>query len=90
MIDGLPAFPDECPPPGWRELRLGVPAGMVTLRRTADGFACIVWGNAEAKLIQSRDHVAWACAQAGNGTITTGNRSMSGEEFAQLVGISPI
>lgn len=26
MIDGLPAFPDEAPEPGWRELRVGVAA----------------------------------------------------------------
>ena len=31
MIDGLPAFPDELPEGGWREVRLGFPAGMVTI-----------------------------------------------------------
>ena len=28
MIDGLPAFPDETPAVGWRELRVGTAAGM--------------------------------------------------------------
>ena len=36
MIDDLPAFPDEVPPDGWRELRLGFAAGMVTLRRSEE------------------------------------------------------
>ena len=35
MIDGLPAFPDEVPDSGWKELRLGLPSGMVTLRRNS-------------------------------------------------------
>jgi len=33
MIDGQPAFPDETPEPGWREVRVGTAAGMVTIRR---------------------------------------------------------
>ena len=28
MIDGLPAFPDEVPEPGWKELRIGFASGM--------------------------------------------------------------
>ena len=35
MIDGQLAFPDEAPPENWRELRLGTPQGMVTVRRDA-------------------------------------------------------
>src|SRR5258708_4923977 len=37
MIDGELAFPDEAPRAGWRELRVGTPAGMVTPRREAGG-----------------------------------------------------
>ena len=28
----MPAFPDELPDPGWKELRVGTPGGMVTMR----------------------------------------------------------
>jgi len=60
MIDGLPAFPEEIPEPGWRELRLGLNGGMVSLRREADQILCVAWGNADAALLQS-----WrACADA--------------------------
>src|SRR6516225_7808573 len=33
MIDGQLVLPDERPSETWRELRLGTPQGMVTLRR---------------------------------------------------------
>ena len=60
MIDGLPAFPDEIPEPGWRELRLGLNGGMVSLRREGDEIFCVAWGNADAANLQS-----WrACAEA--------------------------
>ena len=55
MIDGLPAFPDEEPPAEWQELRLGLPAGMVTLRREPEGLRVIVWGNADQALLNQRD-----------------------------------
>src|SRR5262249_21296248 len=53
MIDGELAFPDEAPPPTWRELRVGTPQGMVTLRRGGDGLAVVTWGNADAALRQA-------------------------------------
>jgi hypothetical protein len=89
MIDNMPAFPDETPEDGWRELRVGVATGMVTIRRTGDSFNCIVWGNADASLLAARDRVAWACAAAGNGTIVTPSGEVSSVEFAQLSHISP-
>ena len=55
MIDGLPAFPDEVPADDWRELRLGLAGGMVTVRRTSDGFSCVTWGTADAGLQHSSD-----------------------------------
>ena len=36
MIDGQLSLPDEQPPDDWRELRVGTPQGMVTLRRAGD------------------------------------------------------
>ena len=69
MIDNLPAFPDEIPEPGWRELRLALSGGMVTLRAAPNAWECIVWGNADAALLRSRDVACWAIASAGQGSI---------------------
>ena len=89
MIDGLPAFPDESPDEGWRELRVGSPAGMVTLRRGGDALTCVIWSNADPALIAARDRVAWACAAAGRGAVATAAGEVSADEFARLAGISP-
>ncbi len=50
MIDNLPAFPDEQPEEGWKELRVSSANGMMTLRRTRNSLDCIVWGNADGNL----------------------------------------
>jgi hypothetical protein len=89
MIDGMPAFPDETPEEGWRELRVGTAAGMVTIRRTGDSFSCIIWGNADAALLAARDRVAWACAAAGAGGVVTASGELSASAFAAQAGISP-
>jgi hypothetical protein len=89
MIDGMPAFPDETPDETWRELRIGVADGMVTIRKTTDGLNCVVWGNADQSLLQARDRVAWACAVVGNGTVITAEGAVTSEEFAKLANISP-
>jgi hypothetical protein len=60
MIDGELAFPDETPPHDWRELRVGTPAGMITLRRENDGITLAIWGNADENL--RRDWNALAAA----------------------------
>jgi len=72
MIDGLPAFPDEEPADGWRELRVSVSGGMVTLRRGAGEWACVVWGNADDALVRGWDACCQAVARAGNGVIDGG------------------
>jgi len=60
MIDGLPAFPDEVPDPGWRELRVSLRGGMVTLRKDGDAIRCVAWGDADAAL-----NASWeACCRA--------------------------
>ena len=69
MIDNLPAFPDETPPPDWRELRLGFAAGMVTVRRAGTALACVVWGTADAGLTAAQNAVAEALAGQGGGAI---------------------
>ncbi len=71
MIDGELAFPDEPPPEGWRELRLGTPAGMITLRREAGGVALTTWGNADKGLRQAWQALAQACAEVTGGRVVT-------------------
>jgi hypothetical protein len=70
MIDNMPAFPDEAPEPGWRELRLGTPHGMVTLRRTPGGVSVMVWGNAEPALLRDCDLIVSTIADLTGGSAT--------------------
>ena len=72
MIDGQPAFPDEAPEEGWREIRIAAADGMVTVRRDGDRLTFVTWGNAGPALLQAVNALAWAFAQAGFGTIDAG------------------
>jgi hypothetical protein len=81
MIDNELAFPDEMPPETWRELRLGTPNGMVTLRRDNDHVVLVTWGNADAGLIQAWNAVAWALAEATGGRIQSPSGSLSAADF---------
>jgi hypothetical protein len=81
MIDGQLAFPDEIPPESWRELRLGTPQGMITVRRAKDEITCVTWGNADGALLQAWNAVTWAFAVAGDGTIHDPEGSRSASEF---------
>jgi hypothetical protein len=58
MADGQLTFPDEEPASGWRELRVALPAGMVTLRRTPQGVDLVTWGNISEDLFVDRDRLA--------------------------------
>ena len=69
MIDGALSFPDETPPEDWRELRIGTQQGMITLRRESDGMCLVIWGNADAGLLASRDAIAGAIVELTNGTV---------------------
>jgi hypothetical protein len=89
MIDGLPAFPDEKPEPTWKELRVGFPDGMVTLRRVEKLISCVVWGNAEGPLKQAWDALSWACASSGNGLIDSAEGPLNAESFARSSGLCP-
>lgn len=62
MIDGMPAFPDEDPPAEWQELRVALPAGMVTLRRVEGGVQLVTWQNIGDELLNQRDVLAAAIA----------------------------
>ena len=70
MIDNLPAFPEEGPPDDWRELRVSLGGGMITLRREAGRLRVIVWGNADAALLHDQETLARAFAEAGGGTVS--------------------
>jgi hypothetical protein len=81
MIDGELAFPDEMPSEGWRELRLGTPQGMVTVRRASDHVAVVTWGNADASLRQAWNAIAWAYAEAGAGQVLTPAGPVAAADF---------
>ncbi len=86
MIDGLPAFPDEVPADDWRELRVGLSGGMVTVRRTSPvTFSCITWGTAEPGLARSWDRCCWAVAVTGGGSVEEGGASRTADEFRAAV-----
>jgi hypothetical protein len=72
MIDDMPAFPDEDPEPGWREIRMSLGGGMLTLRREDHAFSVVVWGNADAALQADQERLVKACAEAGAGTEQSG------------------
>jgi hypothetical protein len=81
MIDGELALPEETPPESWRELRVGTPQGMVTLRREADGLRVVTWGNADGAMRQAWTALTWACAAAGGGQVLSPTGPVSAEEF---------
>jgi hypothetical protein len=68
MIDNMPAFPDEEPESGWREIRVSLGGGMLTVRREPGSMSVIVWGNADAALVADQERLVRACAEAGGGT----------------------
>ena len=60
MIDGLPAFPNETPPTDWRELRITLAGGMVTIRREPQAWTLVTWGTADPALELSQQRLAEA------------------------------
>jgi hypothetical protein len=90
MIDGELAFPDETPAETWRELRLGTPTGMVTVRREPDQIQLIVWGNADAGLQQAKNVLAWAFAKTAGGQILTSGGPLAADEFLRQEGLSTL
>lgn len=85
MVDGELTLPDEGPPDGWRDVRLGTAAGMVTLARRGQELAVVTWGNADDALRRAWNAVAWATARAGEGKITGPGGQQSPEEFRSAV-----
>ena len=83
MIDGELAFPDEMPTDSWRELRVSTPGGMVTLRREPDGVTLVTWGNADAKMQQAWNTLAWALAHLSGGAVG----SATSDEFRKTAAL---
>ena len=70
MIDNMPALADEKPTDDWRELRVSLGEGMITLRREPGRIRVVVWGNADAALRSDQEALAQACMTAGGGIVT--------------------
>jgi hypothetical protein len=88
MIDAELAFPDEEPAETWRELRVGTPLGMVTLRREDDGIRLVTWGNADASMQQAWNALAWAIAKVSGGFVETPSGRLSAADFARTAELS--
>jgi hypothetical protein len=89
MIDGELAFPDEAPPDAWRELRLGTPGGMVTLRRQSGRIDLVIWGNADAANRQAANALALALATLTGGRVVTDTESFAPDEYRQTADLPP-
>jgi hypothetical protein len=85
MVDGELTLPDEVPPDGWSDVRLGTVAGMVTLVRRGEELAVVTWGNADDALRRAWNAVTWATATAGEGKITGPGGQQTPEEFRSAV-----
>jgi hypothetical protein len=81
MIEGQLACLDEGPPEGWRELRVGTPGGMVTLRSEPGQMVLIVWGNADAELRRAWNALTWAVAEAGGGRVHTAEGALGAADY---------
>jgi len=85
MIDGQPAFPDEVPELGWRELRVGLSGGMITLRRDGSEVRVVTWGASDLALTRSWDRLCWAVAAASSGILLTADGPQDAEAFRMAV-----
>jgi hypothetical protein len=81
MIDGQLAFPDETPLPDWKELRIGTPQGMITIRRESDRLVFVTWGNADLEMQKAWNALTWAFAEVGKGSIQSGGENLSATQF---------
>lgn len=85
MIDGELALPDEMPNDSWKELRLGTPQGMLTLRRADKKIQVVTWGNADLPLRQAWNALAWAVAEVNKGQVQTDKGAKSSAAFREMV-----
>jgi hypothetical protein len=90
MIDGQLAFPDELPSETWRDLRVGTPQGMVTVRREPDRIVFVTWGNADSALQQAWNALAWAWAEAGGGQVQTPQGPVDAPGYRRLANLPEV
>jgi hypothetical protein len=83
MIDGELAFPDEALPETWRDLRVGTPGGMVTVRREPGRVVCVTWGNAQGEMLQAWHALTWAFAAAGGGRVEAAAGPLTAAEYGR-------
>jgi hypothetical protein len=81
MIDGELAFPEDQPAEHWRELRVSSDAGMLTIRREQNRVVLITWGDIDAPMVRTRNALAWAFAESGNGRIQTDQGDLAAVDF---------
>ena len=90
MIDGELAFPDEEPGEAWTELRLATKHGQaITVKREKTEVRLVVWGNADRELVQAWNALAWAFAEAGQGTIETPQGALGASDFWNQADLAP-
>ncbi len=89
MIDGELAFPEEQPPAAWREIRVGTPQGMITVRRLGTQVELITWGNATGELLQAWNALTWAFAAAGNGQVQTEQGPRTANDYRHEADLPP-
>ncbi|MGE5849794.1 MAG: hypothetical protein ACM362_06695 [Candidatus Methylomirabilota bacterium] len=85
MVDGELTTPDEVPPEGWKEVRLGTPSGMVTLACRGRELLVVTWGNANDPMQRAWNAVAWAVMVAGGGQILRPEGPQDPDEFRASV-----
>jgi hypothetical protein len=90
MINGELSFPDEVPPDHWQELRIGTPAGMVTLRRQQELVRFVIWGNADAAMREAWNALTWAFASTGGGRILGSQGEVSAAMFQEAAELPAI
>lgn len=81
MVDRELTMPDEVPPDGWKEVRLGTPSGMVTLVRQGQHLHVVTWGNADDPMQRAWNAVAWAVAKGGGGRLLRPEGLQDPDEF---------
>ena len=84
MIDGQPAFPDEEPPEGWRELRVAAGDGMVTVRREENRVTFVTWDNAGPAVRRAVNGLAWAFADVGTGRVDAPEGAVDAAAFLRV------
>ncbi len=58
MVDGALHAPGAPVSGSWRDVRLKTAAGTVSLKRRSDGIAVVVFGNADAALVDTQRAIA--------------------------------